>query len=78
MTAAPTTDPDEIRLRLLEQLTAPVRWAQSMERMRAEGADRFVEVGTGKVLSGLARRSLGRDVETAQAGTAEQVEAVSA
>ena len=76
VTAEPTTDPDEIRRRLLDQLTAPVRWAQSMERMAAEGAERFVEVGTGKVLSGLARRTLGRGAEVAQAGTVADLEAL--
>ena len=76
VTAEPTTDPDAIRLRLLDQLTAPVRWAQSLERMQAEGAGRFVEVGTGKVLSGLVRRTLGRDAETAQAGTAAEIGAL--
>lgn len=76
VTADPTTDPEAIRLRLLDQLTAPVRWAQSMERMQAEGAERFVEVGTGKVLSGLARRTLGRDAATAQAGTAADLAAL--
>ena len=76
VTAEPTTDPDEIRQRLLDQLTAPVRWAQSVERMRAEGAERFVEVGTGKVLSGLVRRTLGREAETAQAGTTAEIEAL--
>ncbi|PAP75256.1 ACP S-malonyltransferase [Rubrivirga marina] len=78
VTAEPTTDPDAIRLRLLDQLTAPVRWAQSLERMQAEGATRFVEVGTGKVLSGLVRRTLGRDAETAQAGTAAEIDALTA
>ena len=78
VTAEPTTDPDEIRRRLLDQLTAPVRWAQSLQRMQAEGATRFVEVGTGRVLSGLVRRTLGRDAETAQAGTAAEVEALAA
>jgi [acyl-carrier-protein] S-malonyltransferase len=76
VTAEPTTDPEAIRLRLLDQLTAPVRWAQSLERMKAEGAERFVEVGTGKVLSGLVRRTLGRDAETQQAGTAAEIEAL--
>ena len=76
VTAEPTTDPDEIRRRLLDQLTAPVRWAQSVSRMQAEGAERFVEVGTGKVLSGLVRRTLGRDAETAQAGTAAEIDAL--
>ena len=78
VTASPTTEPDEIRRRLLDQLTAPVRWAQSVERMQTEGAARFVEVGTGKVLSGLVRRTLGRDAETAQAGTASEIGALAA
>ncbi len=76
VTAEPTTDPDEIRARLLEQLTSPVRWAQTLARMQAEGATRFVEVGAGKVLSGLVRHTLGRDVPTATAGTVEDVEAL--
>ena len=73
VTAAPATDPEELRARLLEQLMSPVRWAQSLARMHADGATRFVEVGAGNVLAGLARRTLGRDVETATAGTAEEV-----
>ena len=72
VTAAPTRDPDEIRARLLEQLTAPVRWAQTLEAMRADGADRFVEVGAGNVLAGLVKRTLGRDVETATVGKADE------
>ena len=76
VTAEPTVDPDEIRVRLLEQLTSPVRWAQSVERMAALGATRFVEVGTGAVLSGLVRRTLGRDAATFQAGTATQIVAL--
>ncbi len=78
VTAAPTTDPDEIRRRLLEQLTAPVRWSQTLRRMRADGASRFVEVGAGNVLSGLAKRTLGRDVETITAGRAEEVSSMAA
>ncbi len=74
VTARPSTDPDEIRQRLLEQLTAPVRWAQTLEAMQADGADRFVEVGAGAVLSGLVKRTLGREVETATAGKAEELE----
>ncbi len=74
VTAAPTTDPAEIRARLLEQLTAPVRWAQSVQQMAADGATRFVEVGTGNVLTGLVRRTLGKDAETATAGTADELD----
>lgn len=76
VTARPTTDPDEIRRRLLEQLRAPVRWAQSLRRMQDDGATRFVEVGAGKVLQGLVRRTLGRDVEAHEAGTAEALAAL--
>ena len=76
VTAEPTADPDEIRRRLLEQLTAPVRWAQSVRRMEAEGATRFVEVGTGRVLSGLVKKTLGRAAETVQAGTAADLDAL--
>jgi [acyl-carrier-protein] S-malonyltransferase len=74
VTAAPATDPDEIRRRLLDQLTAPVRWAQSLEAMRADGAERFVEVGAGNVLAGLVKRTVGRDVDTVAAGGAEELE----
>ncbi|PAP81242.1 [acyl-carrier-protein] S-malonyltransferase [Rubrivirga sp. SAORIC476] len=78
VTAEPTTDPEAIRMRLLDQLTAPVRWAQSLERMQADGTERFVEVGTGKVLSGLVKRTLGRDAVSVQAGTAAEVAALTA
>ena len=74
VTAAPTTDPEEIRVRLVEQLMSPVRWAQSLTAMQADGASRFVEIGAGKVLSGLAKRTLGRDVETISLSTAADLE----
>jgi [acyl-carrier-protein] S-malonyltransferase len=48
--------PDAIRDALKRQVTAPVRWAESMSRLLAEGVDLFVEVGPGKVLSGLMRQ----------------------
>ena len=51
--AAPHTDPDEIKANLLAQLTGPVRWAESVRNMYADGADEFVECGPGKVLTGL-------------------------
>ena len=54
--AEPVTDPAEIRRKLVEQLTSPVFWEQSMRRLLAEGFDRFVEIGPGKVLAGLMRR----------------------
>lgn len=76
VTAEPTTDPDEIRQRLMEQLLSPVRWAQSLRRMQDDGASRFVEVGAGNVLRGLVSRTLGDDVETAGAGTPEEIDAL--
>lgn len=76
VTGEPTTDPNEIRQRLMEQLLSPVRWAQSLRRMAADGANRFVEVGAGDVLRGLVRRTLGDDVDTAGAGRAEDVAAL--
>lgn len=68
VTAEPTTDPEEIRQRLVEQLTAPVRWAQGLAAMQRDGASRFVEIGSGKVLSGLVKRTLGREVATTALG----------
>ena len=53
VTALPTTDPAEIKKNLLAQLTAPVRWTQSVVNMVADGATSFTEAGPGKVLQGL-------------------------
>lgn len=76
VTAEPTTDPDEIRQGLMEQLLSPVRWAQTLERMEEDGATRFIEVGAGQVLQGLVQRTLGRDANTAGAGTPEEIQAL--
>lgn len=54
--ALPVTSPDEIRKNLVSQLTAPVRWTQTIENMIAGGITTFVEVGTGAVLRGLIRK----------------------
>lgn len=54
--AAPITDPAEIRARLVEQVTGTVRWRESVTWLAENGVDTFVEVGTGKVLSGMVRR----------------------
>lgn len=51
--AMPHTDPEEIKTNLIAQLTAPVRWTQSVERMIADGITEFTELGPGKVLRGL-------------------------
>ena len=50
------TDPNEIRELLVQQVTGRVRWRESVLFMKDNGVDTFVEVGTGKVLSGLTRR----------------------
>src|SRR6266480_2268809 len=54
--AAPITDPDEIRRRLIEQVTGTVRWRESIAYMAGHGVTRFFEIGAGKVLSGLVKR----------------------
>jgi len=54
--AAPHTDPAEIRDLLVRQVLAPVRWEDSMRAMMDAGVDRFFEVGTGRVLTGLLKR----------------------
>lgn len=54
--AAPQSQPEDIRRNLLLQLTAPVRWTQSVERMIADGADTFYEFGPGDVLMNLIRK----------------------
>jgi [acyl-carrier-protein] S-malonyltransferase len=54
--AQPHTDPGEIRQLLVRQVVQPVRWEQTMRGMLAEGIDRFVEIGPGRVLAGLLKR----------------------
>lgn len=53
VTGLPSTDPDIIRKNLLDQLTSPVRWTQSIRNMMSDGAGHFIELGPGKVLQGL-------------------------
>jgi len=54
--ASAISDPDEIRRRLVEQVTGTVRWRESVAYMAAHGVTRFFEIGAGKVLSGLVKR----------------------
>ncbi len=54
--AQPVVDIEGIRARLIQQLSSPVRWADCMTHMHANGCDRWIECGPGKVLTGLARR----------------------
>jgi len=60
------TDSEAIKTNLIAQLTAPVKWTQSVQQMVADGASRFVEVGPGKVLQGLVRKIEG-NAETSSA-----------
>ncbi len=57
VTAEPVTEPEQIRELLYRQLTSPVRWEQSVRNMVRDGATRFVEIGPGKVLQGLVKRT---------------------
>ena len=62
VTALPSSDPDVIKQNLLKQLTAPVRWTQSIRNMIADGAGHFTELGPGKVLQGLIAKTAGGTV----------------
>ena len=59
VTALPETDPQRIKDNLLQQLTSPVRWTQSVKNMLADGATEFREIGPGTVLQGLVKRISG-------------------
>ena len=56
VTASAVSDPNEIRRLLVEQVTGMVRWRESVLYMKEQGVDTLVELGSGKVLSGLAKR----------------------
>lgn len=57
------TDPDTIKVNLIAQLTAPVRWTQTVQNMVADGADHFIELGPGTVLQGLVKK-ISKEVTT--------------
>jgi [acyl-carrier-protein] S-malonyltransferase len=75
VSAAKATDPAEIRDLLVAQVTATVRWRESVAEMMALGVDGFVELGTGKVLSGLVRR-IAPDAAAMSAGSPADIEAL--
>ncbi len=56
VTALPVTDPETIKGNLIKQLTAPVKWTQTVQNMSNDGATTFVEVGPGNVLQGLVKK----------------------
>ncbi|HJP91527.1 MAG TPA: ACP S-malonyltransferase [Pyrinomonadaceae bacterium] len=68
-----TTAPDELRDALVRQVSAPVRWLESMQLLMQQGVDTFVEAGPGKVLSGLMRQ-ISRDARTLNVEDAASLE----
>ncbi len=75
VTARPVTAPDDIRRLLIEQLTRPVRWAESMQSLVDNGVDTVVEAGPGSILSGLMKR-MHRGVHILNADRLEDVSSV--
>ena len=75
VSAQKETDPTEIARLLVAQVTATVRWRESMQAMAALGVDSFIELGSGKVLGGLVKRIL-PDATAASAGTPAEIEAL--
>ena len=66
VTGEPVTDSEEIKLNLIAQLTAPVRWTQTMMNMIRDGSTSFIEVGPGNVLQGLVKK-VDRRIDTSSA-----------
>lgn len=77
VTAEPAEEPARIRELLVRQLTAPVRWTECIGRVRSLGAERFAELGPGRVLAGLNRRNA-RGVPTVSLGTPESIDQMEA
>jgi [acyl-carrier-protein] S-malonyltransferase len=74
VTAAAVEEPDEIRALLVRQVTAMVRWRESVITMRASGIESVVELGSGKVLAGLVKR-IDPDISASSVGTPADIEA---
>jgi [acyl-carrier-protein] S-malonyltransferase len=74
VTAEPTRDPDVLRRLLVEQVTGRVRWRESVAFMATAGVTRFVEIGAGKVLTGMAKR-IAPDAEALSLNTPADIEA---
>ncbi|MFO1061320.1 MAG: ACP S-malonyltransferase [Dongiaceae bacterium] len=75
VTARPVESPENIRRLLVEQVTGLVRWRESVMAMKEAGVHQLIELGAGKVLTGLARR-IDRELEAASAGEPADIEAV--
>ncbi len=75
VTAIAGNDPEAIRAQLIQQVTGQVRWTESVQYMAAEGVERTIEAGAGKVLSVMNRRTV-RALEGLTMGTPEEIDAV--
>jgi [acyl-carrier-protein] S-malonyltransferase len=75
VSAAKATEPNQIRDLLVRQVTATVRWRESVQAMTAIGVTSFIELGAGRVLTGLVRR-IAPDAATGAAATPPEIEAV--
>jgi [acyl-carrier-protein] S-malonyltransferase len=75
MTAEPLTTDDAVKTELINQLTHPVQWQRSIEYMVAQGVTTFIEIGPGKVLTGLIRR-INKDVATRNIGDLAAVQSL--
>lgn len=74
VTARATDDPEEIRKLLVEQVCGSVRWRESVQFLKGAGVSTLVEVGSGRVLSGLAKR-IDREMDGLPVGSVEEIEA---
>ena len=75
VSSKPESDPNKIKTLLVEQVTAMVRWRESIEMMRDDGVDTMIEIGAGKVLSGLTRR-IDRNITSLNVETPADVEKI--
>ncbi|MEK8022252.1 MAG: ACP S-malonyltransferase [Candidatus Hydrogenedentota bacterium] len=75
VTSEPVVTADKVRELLIKQVCAPVRWAESIRRIEAMGADRYIEVGHGSVLSGLMKR-IAKKAHVVRAGLPEEIDAI--
>jgi [acyl-carrier-protein] S-malonyltransferase len=73
VTAASVDEPETIRRLLVEQVTGLVRWRESVLAMKGEGVDTVIELGVGRVLSGLVKR-IDRDLAVMSVGTPAEIE----
>jgi [acyl-carrier-protein] S-malonyltransferase len=71
--AVPIAEPEEVKRRLVEQVTGTVRWRECVLAMSSRGVSDFYEIGAGKVLSGLVKR-IAKEASAASVGTPAEVE----